>query len=190
MSVRNSRPGLDSVQASRQSSSDQLKREEFDERLAMTLTGVQDDVEYRKSAGAQCWDLMVEISDCRASADRTGSQWNPLRLAGAAIPALAAAAGGVLVGHLHGTASTVIGWVALIGGVAGASINAMRPADHYAADQLRAARFRGLYWEVSSYAMTGLADDARQQIAATLKDFSKRIDEISSVHANVTGSAQ
>jgi hypothetical protein len=66
----------------------------------------------------------------------------------------------------------------------------MRPADHYAADQLRAARFRGLYWEVSSYAMTGLADDARQQIAATLKDFSKRIEEMSSVHANVTGSAE
>jgi hypothetical protein len=167
---------------------DQLTREEFNERLGMTLAGVQGDLQYRKSAGSQCWDLMVEISKCRALAARTGSVWNPLRLAGAAIPALAAGAGGVLVGHLHGTAGTVIGWVALIGGVLGASINAMRPADHYAVDQLKAARFRGLYWEVSSYAMTGLADDTRQQIAITLKDFSKRIDEISRLYANVTGS--
>lgn len=188
--MRKSQPGSDSVQASRRSSLDQLTREGFDERLAMTLTDVQDDVQYRKSAGAQCWDLMVEISECRASAARTGAEWNPLRLAGAAIPALAAGAGGVLVGHLHGTTGTVIGWIALIGGVAGASINAMRPADHYAADQLRAAQFRGLYWEVSSYAMTSLADDTRQKIAATLQDFSKRIDEISRVYANVTGSAE
>jgi hypothetical protein len=145
-SERRSPRGSDSVQTSEQRPLDQLTREKFDDRLAMTLTGVQDDLEYRKSAGSQCWDLMVEISESRATADQTGKVWNPLRLAGAAIPALVAGAGGVLVGHLHGNAGTVIGWVALIGGVAGASINAMRPADHYAADQLRAARFRGLYW--------------------------------------------
>lgn len=154
----------------------------------MALADVRDDIEYRRSAGAQCWDLMVEISECRDLASRSTLKWNPLRLAGAAMPALAAAAGGVLVGHLLGAAGTAVGWVALVGGVLGASINAMRPADHWAEDQRRASGFTGLYWEVSSYAMTSLADDTRQQIAVTLQDFSKRLEEVSLIHANVSRS--
>lgn len=187
-SAREARSESDSVRVSGPRSMIRLTRQEFGDRLDMALVGVQDDVEYRRSAGAQCWDLMMEISECGYSASRTTSQWNPLRLAGAAMPALAAAAGGVLVGHLHGAAGTTVGWVALVGGVLGASINAMRPADHYADDRRRAAQFRGLYWKVSSYAMTGLADDTRQQIAVTMQGFSKRIEEISLIHANVSRS--
>jgi hypothetical protein len=44
---------------------------------------------------------------------------------------VAAGAGGTLVGHVNGPAGTVIGWVALIGGLVGAAINAVRPAIEY-----------------------------------------------------------
>jgi len=188
MSTEGSQPGQGSGQALAQGSLEQLTREQFDKRLDKTLAGVED-AEYRRSAGWECWDLMVRISKLRARANRTRKQWNPVRLAGAAIPALAAGAGGVLISHLHGTAGTVIGWVALVGGVMGAAISAMRPAAHYAADLRRGSQFEGLYWEVSSYAVTGLVYDEKEQIAEVLQGFSKRMCEISMISANVTESA-
>jgi hypothetical protein len=54
---------------------------------------------------------------------------------------VAAGAGDSLVGHVHGTAGTVIGWVALIGGLVGAAIDAARPAVEYGVDLRKPAEF-------------------------------------------------
>jgi hypothetical protein len=64
---------------------------------------------------------------------------------------VAAGAGGSLVGQVHGTAATVIGWVALIGGLMGAAINAVRPAVEYGVDLRKAAEFEQLYWDVLTF---------------------------------------
>jgi hypothetical protein len=85
------------------------------------------------------WQRWVKAAQAR-------SLWNPIRYAGAVIPVVAAGAGGSLVGHLHGTAGAVIGWVALLGGLAGAAINAMRPGVEHSVDLAKAAQFEQLYW--------------------------------------------
>jgi hypothetical protein len=64
------------------------------------------------------------------------------------IPVVAAGAGGTLVGHVHGAAGTVIGWVALVGGLVGAAITAVRPAVEYGVDLRKAAEFERLYRHV------------------------------------------
>jgi hypothetical protein len=106
------------------------------------------------------------------------------------MPVVAAGAGGSLVGHLHGTAGTVIGWVALVGGLAGAAINAMRPGVEHAVDLTKAAQFEQLYWEVFTYAMVSIRTDTPEDIAAALMRFAKRMAEIAvlSGHTTATGS--
>jgi len=82
----------------------------------------------------------------RTNAVSARQQWNLFRYAGAVIPVVAAGAGGSLVGQVHSTAATVIGWIALIGGLVGAAINAVRPAVEYGVDLRKAAEFEQLYW--------------------------------------------
>jgi hypothetical protein len=108
-------------------------REEFMARLDEVLIDAGDRP-YRTNLGLQCWTFMDRVWSRRTYAAHARSQWNLFRYAGAVIPVVAAGAGGSLVGHVHGAAGTVIGWVALIGGLAGAAINAVRPAVEFGVD--------------------------------------------------------
>jgi hypothetical protein len=152
-------------------------REEFEARLHQALTGA-DDVEYRANLGLQCWTFMGRVWQRRMNAASARSQWNLFRYAGAVIPVVAAGAGGSLLGHLHGTAAVVIGWVALIGGLTGAAINAVRPAVEYGVDLTKTNQFERLYWDVFNYAMGKLRIDSPDDIATTLKSFAEKMEEI------------
>jgi len=152
-------------------------REEFEARLHHALTGA-DDVEYRANVGLQCWTFMGRVWQRRMNAASARSHWNLFRYAGAVIPVVAAGAGGSLLGHLHGTAAAVIGWVALIGGLTGAAINAVRPAIEYGVDLTKTNQFEQLYWDVFNYAMIKLRSDAIDDIAVALKSFAQRMEEI------------
>jgi hypothetical protein len=156
--------------------------------LNKALDGLED-LTYRENIGIQCWIFMERVWQRKDNAARGRSQWSPVRYAGAVIPVVAAGAGGSLVGHLHGTAGTVIGWIALIGGLIGAAINSLRPAVEHAVDLTKAAHFERLYWDVFTYAMTILRTDKPEDIAVALKDFSKREDDIAllAVGSTATG---
>jgi hypothetical protein len=134
--------------------------EEFQKRLDYALTRA-DDTDYRTNAGLQCWIFMERAWQRRVKATNARSLWNPIRFAGAVIPVLAADAGGSLVGHLHGTIGTVIGWVAPI----------------------------GLYWDVFTYAMVCLRSDTPEDIAAALNGFAKRMGEIAMISGETTARA-
>lgn len=162
--------------------------EEFKERLHKALDGAED-VAFRENLGIQCWIFMDRVWQRKDRAARGRSQWNPVRYAGAVIPVVAAGAGGSLVGHLHGTASTIIGWIALIGGLAGAAINSVRPGIEHGVDLTKAAHFEQLYWDVFTYAMTNLRTDTPEDIASALKDFSKRLDDIALISGATTATA-
>lgn len=151
--------------------------EEFRARLDEVLADAGDR-EYRTNLGLQCWTFMDRVWSRRTSAVHARSQWNLFRYAGAVIPVVAAGAGGSLVGHVHGTAGTVIGWVALIGGVLGAAINAVRPAVEYGVDLRKAAEFEQLYWDVFNYAMAELPTADLTKIPAILNGFTQRMQEI------------
>jgi hypothetical protein len=152
-------------------------REEFEARLGEALAGAGER-QYRMNLGLQCWSFMDRVWSRRTSAVRARSQWNLFRYAGAVIPVVAAGAGGSLVGHVQGTASTVIGWVALIGGLVGAAINAVRPAVEYGVDLRKAAEFEQLYWDVFNYAMGELPTAETTEIPAKLNGFTQRMQEI------------
>jgi hypothetical protein len=115
--------------------------------------------------------------------------WNKFRYAASVIPVLAAGAGGSLVGHVHGTAGTAIGWVAIVGGLAGAAINAVRPAVEYGVDLVKSAQFEQLYWDVFGYSMTGLREDSPDQIAPRLEKFAARMKEIAVMSGGSTATA-
>jgi hypothetical protein len=149
----------------------------FERRLYQALAGA-DDVEYRANLGIQCWTFMGRVWQRRTNAHDARAKWNPVRYAGSVIPVVAAGAGGSLVSHVHGTAGTAIGWVALIGGILGAAINAVRPAVEYGVDLSKAAQFEQLYWDAYNYAMAKLPIDAPEDIAATLESFSQRMEKI------------
>ena len=103
---------------------------------------------------------------------------------------VAAGAGGTLVGHVQGSAGTVIGWVALIGGLVGAAITAVRPAVEYGVDLRKAAEFEQLYWDVFNYAMAELPTAGATEIPARLNGFTQRMQEIAvtSGGSSATGS--
>ena len=151
--------------------------EEFRVRLDEALAGASDR-QYRTNLGLQCWTFMERVWARRTNAVQARKQWNLFRYAGAVIPVVAAGAGGSLVGHVHGTAGTVIGWVALIGGLVGAAINAVRPAVEYGVDLRKAAEFEQLYWDVFNYAMAELPTVDAMTIPAKLNGFTQRMQEI------------
>ena len=151
--------------------------EDFRARLDEVLADAGDR-QYRTNLGLQCWTFMDRVWSRRTSAVHARSQWNLFRYAGAVIPVVAAGAGGSLVGHVHGTAGTVIGWVALIGGVLGAAINAVRPAVEYGVDLRKAAEFEQLYWDAFNYAMAELPTADLTKIPAILNGFTQRMQEI------------
>jgi hypothetical protein len=78
---------------------------------------------------------------------------------------------------VHGTAGTVIGWVALVGGVVGAAMNAVRPAVEYGVEGTKATQFEHLYWDIFNYSVTGLRLDPVEKIAPALDRFAQRIAE-------------
>jgi hypothetical protein len=163
-------------------------REQFLARLADALAG-SDDVQHRHNIGLQCWAFMDRVWDRRTRAAKARSQWNWLRYAGAVIPVIAAGAGGGLVGHLHGVAGSVIGWVALVGGLAGAAVNAVRPAVEYGVDLRKAADFEQLYWDVFNYAMVELPSADHDHIPAKLNGFARRMEEIALTSGGSTGNS-
>lgn len=136
------------------------------------------DRQYRTNLGLQCWTFMERVWVRRTNAVHARSQWNLFRYAGSVIPVVAAGAGGSLVGHVHGTAGTVIGWVALIGGLVGAAINAVRPAVEYGVDLRKAAEFEQLYWDVFNYAMAELPTADTMTIPRKLNGFTERMKYI------------
>jgi hypothetical protein len=152
-------------------------RGEFTARMNEALAQAGDR-QYRMNLGLQCWTFMDRVWSRRTNANQARSQWNRFRYAGAVIPVVAAGAGGSLVGHVHGVAGTVIGWVALIGGLVGAAINAVRPAVEYGVDLRKAAEFEQLYWDVFNYAMAELPTADATAIPAKLNGFSQRMEEI------------
>src|SRR5690242_11832124 len=149
-------------------------RQKFEELLRGVLEGCEQ-FEYRQNLGWHCWDLMDRAWYRRRNAVDARKVWNRFRFAAAVVPVVAAGAGGSLVGHVHGTAGTVIGWVALVGGVAGAAINAVRPAVEYGVEGTKAAQFEQIYWDIFNYSMTGLRLDPVEKIAPALDRFAQRM---------------
>lgn len=166
-----------SAKPARQQSWSPPVRAEFEARLDKALPET-DDREYRANLGLQCWTFMGRVRQRMSNAGRGRRLWNRFRYLGAVIPVVAAGAGGSLVSHVHGTAGAVIGWVALIGGLAGAAINAVRPAVEYGVDLRKTAQFEQLYWDVFNYAMARLPADEPEEIATHLQCFAQRMEEI------------
>jgi hypothetical protein len=163
-------------------------REYFESRLRKALADA-DRLEYRMNLGMQCWTFMLRVWQRRSNAHDARVFWNPFRYAAAIVPAVAAGAGGSLVGHLHGTASTVIGWVVLVAGILGAVINAVRPAVEYGVDLAKAAQFEHLYWDVYNYTMAKLPTDPPERIATTLQAFSDRMEKIAALSGAATATS-
>lgn len=150
------------------------------------LAGCADHTEYRENIGLQCWKLMDRAWYRQRTAVCLRRRWTPLRYAAEFIPVVAAGAGGSLVVHVHGTAATVIGWVALVGGLLGAAINSVRPSVEYGVDLMKAAQFEHLYWDIFYYAMAQLPFDPPEKAASALTGFAKRIEEIAVISGNTT----
>lgn len=163
-------------------------RDEFKVRLDEALAQA-DDRPYRTNVGWQCWTFMDRTWYRRTNAAQARSQWNTFRYAGAVIPVIAAGAGGSLVGHLHGVTGTVIGWVALVAGLVGGAINAVRPAVEYGVDLRKAAEFEQLYWDVFNYAMAELPTADTSEIPAKLNGFSQRMEEIAITSGSSTATS-
>lgn len=149
----------------------------FEHDLSVALAGAED-FEYRKNLGLQSRFLMERAWELSEKAHHHSGLWKPFRYAGEVIPVVAAGAGGSLISHVDGTAATVIGWVALIGGLLGAAINAMHPADGYGARLRTAAHFEQLFWDMQNYVMTELRDARHEDISFAMRKFAQRMNDI------------
>jgi hypothetical protein len=157
----------------------------FDARLRVALAGA-DTLEHRLNLGRQCWTLMCRAWHRRTKSTEARSKWNWFRYAGAVIPVIAAGAGGSLVSHLHGTPSAVIGWTALIGGLIGAAISAVRPGVEYTVDVRKAAEFETLYWDIYTYAMTKLRTVSDDDFTQEFGNFVRRMEKIALISGGST----
>jgi hypothetical protein len=163
-------------------------RDEFTARLEEVLAQTEDR-QYRMNIGLQCWAFMNRTWYRRTNASHARTQWSWFRYAAAVIPVVAAGAGGSLVGQLHGSAAIIVGWVALVGGLAGAAINAVRPAVEYGVDLIKAAEFERLYWDVFNYAIVELPASDATAIPVKLNSFSERMREISVISGSSTATS-
>ena len=119
--------------------------------------------------------LAQRIHDKRheAAVHTESAHWFQRGSAGASA-AVATLTGGALLGNLSGTAAHYVGVAAAVVGLATAAIAAARPGDSYIVDLARKAHYEQLWWDISTYALTQLAEADAAGFQAVMKDFAAR----------------
>lgn len=102
--------------------------------------------------------LMVRVAQLRLRKARGRNIAHLLaRLAAGVTAAVTTVTGGTLLAHVHGSAASVLGLIAVILGVIGAAIAAVRPGESYTTDLVIAAQYEHLWWDIYSFGITKLA---------------------------------
>jgi hypothetical protein len=102
------------------------------------------------------------------------------RLAVGGTAAFTALTGSSLLAHLRGPAATTIGVIAVVLGITGAALAALRPQEDYARDVVIAAEYERLWWEMYVFATTDLPEASAQDFAEAMKLFAEHEAAINS----------
>jgi hypothetical protein len=102
------------------------------------------------------------------------------RLAAGVTAAVTTVTGGTLLAHVHGPAASALGLIAVIPGVLGAAIAAVRPGESYATDLVIAAQYEHLWWDMYGFGVTELATVSQEDFLGTWSTFVKREEDIGS----------
>jgi hypothetical protein len=125
--------------------------------------------------------LMVRVAQLRLRKARGRNIAHLLaRLAAGVTAAVTTVTGGTLLAHAHGRAASVLGLTAVILGVLGAAVAAVRPGESYTADLLIAAQYEHLWWDMYSFGITELATIAQEDFLVRMGSFLERQEDINS----------
>ena len=102
------------------------------------------------------------------------------RLAAGVTAAVTTVTGGTLLAHVHGSAATALGLIAVVLGVIGAGIAATRPGESYATDLIMAAEYEHLWWGIYGFGTTELMTVSPGDFTEAWSGFIKREKDISS----------
>jgi hypothetical protein len=101
------------------------------------------------------------------------------RLTAGVTAAVTTVTGGTLLAHVHGSAATALGLIAVILGVIGAAIAAVRPGESYATDLVIAAQYEHLWWDMYGFGVTELTTASQGDFLEAWSGFVKREEDIS-----------
>jgi hypothetical protein len=130
---------------------------------------------------AQLAELMVRIVTLRNRQSRSkGNAGRAARLAASVTAVVTALTGGTLLAGVHGAAATALGVVAVVLGIGGSALTAIRPAESYATSLLLAAQYERLWWAIYSYCSTELVTASEDDFAKAWISFTNQVKDISS----------
>jgi hypothetical protein len=123
--------------------------------------------------------LMVRIAQLRLRKARGRNIAHLLaRITAGVTAAVTTVTGGTLLAHLNGTAASALGLIAVILGVIGAAIAAVRPGESYATDVVIAAQYEHLWWDMYGFGVTEFAVASHGDFQEAWSGFVKREADI------------
>ena len=147
-------------------------------------------LDLRKLWLLQLAELMMRIATLRRrqaasrNIERVGA-----RLAASVTAVVTALTGGTLLAGVHGSAARVLGVVAVILGIGGSALTALRPAESYATNLIVAVQYERLWWDIYGYCSTELMTASEANFAKAWSDFNDREHDISSTPGSKGGTA-
>jgi hypothetical protein len=129
----------------------------------------------------QLAELMMRIATLRRrqaasrNIDRVAA-----RLAASVTAVVTALTGGTLLAGVHGSAAKTLGVAAIILGIGGSVLTALRPAESYATNLIVAVQYERLWWAIYGYCSTELVKASEADFAKAWTDFNNREQDISS----------
>jgi hypothetical protein len=150
--------------------------------LAELIPADSPDRERRLKWANQLAQMMSRVCDVRHGQARSrNSALRMARLAAGGTAAFTTLTGSTLLAHLRGAAATTIGIIAVVLGISGAALAALRPQEGYAMDVVMAAKYENLWWDMYVFGSTRLPDVSWQDFADALSGFAEREAAITSM---------
>jgi hypothetical protein len=139
------------------------------------------DRDQRMEWAAMLARLMIRIAQLRLRKARGRNMAHLLaRVAAGVTAAVTTVTGGTLLAQVHGRAASALGLIAVVLGVIGAAIAAVRPGASYATDLVTAAQYEHLWWDMYGFGVIKLATVSPGDFMEAWSGFLKREEDISS----------
>jgi hypothetical protein len=156
--------------------------EEGEKWFAELIPADSRDRKRRLQWASQLAQMMSRVCDVRYGQARSrNAALRMARLAAGGTAAFTTLTGSTLLAHLRGAAATTIGIIAVVLGISGAALAALRPQEGYARDVVMAAEYENLWWDMYVYGSTQLSHVSRQDFAEAMSRFAEREAAITSM---------
>ena len=126
--------------------------------------------------------LMMRIATLRKRQAKSRNINHVAARIGVSVTAVVTAlTGGTLLAGVHGSLAKALGVVAVVFGIGGSVLTALRPGEIYATNLIVTVQYERLWWAIYGYCSTELVTASEANFAKAWSDFNDRQHDISSI---------